>query len=149
MISSNRRRPPQQIGGAIQELLGRLDSEGHFEIVKLMRLWPEVVGDGIARRTEVTGIKFHTAVVKVSGAMWIQELNLMKPQILERLRQAVGNESVRDLRFVQGRLSRRDRARLRLAPRNVRRAIALPAIADPALRSAFESLIEAWGRSPR
>src|ERR1700730_9663236 len=149
MISSNRRRPPQQIGGAIQELLGRLDSEGHFEIVKLMRLWPEEVGDGIARRTEVTGLKFHTAVVKVSGAMWIQELNLMKPQILDRVRQVMGSDAVRDLRFVQGRLSRRERTNLRLAPRNVRRAIALPAIADPALSRACESLIEAWGRSPR
>jgi predicted nucleic acid-binding Zn ribbon protein len=58
--------------------------------VRLVRLWPEVVGEMIARRTEVTGLKFHTAVVKVSGAMWIQELNLMKRQILERLRVAMG-----------------------------------------------------------
>ena len=146
---SIRRRPPQQIGGAIQDLLARLDSEGHFEIVRLVRLWPEVVGETIARRTEVVGLKFHSAVVKVSGAMWIQELNLMKPQILDRLRVALGNDAVRDLRFVQGRLSRRERPKLHSVPRNVRKAIALPQVKDPALRDAFESLIEAWGRSPR
>ena len=146
---SRQRRPPQQIGGAIQELLARLDSEGHFEIVKLVRVWPEVVGEAIARRTEVVGLKFHSAVVKVSGAMWIQELNLMKPQILGRLRDAIGNDAVRDVRFVQGRLSRRERPKLRAVSRNVRKAIALPEVTDPALRSAFESLIEAWGRSPR
>ena len=148
-IASSRRRPPQQIGGAIQELLARFDSDGRFEIVRLIRVWPDVVGEAIARRTEITGLKFHTAVVKVSGAMWIQELNLMKPQILDRLRQQIDGDAVRDLRFVQGRLSRRERPRLRAVPRNTRHSIELPGLADPDLRRAFESLIEAWGRSPR
>ena len=138
-----RRISPQQIGGALQEILSRLDSEGHFEIVRLMRLWPGVVGELIARRTEVNGLKFHTAVVKVSGAMWIQELNLMKPQILARLREAMGNDAVRDLRFVSGRLSRRQRPKLRSVPRETRRSIELPELKDPELRRAFESLIRA------
>jgi predicted nucleic acid-binding Zn ribbon protein len=144
-----RRKYPQQIGGALQAILARIDHEGHFEIVRLVRLWPGVVGELIARRTEVTGLKFHTAVVKVSGAMWIQELNLMKPQILERLRAAMGNDAVRDLRFVSGRLSRRDRPKLRSVPRETRRSIELPELKDPELRAAFERLIEAWGRSAR
>jgi predicted nucleic acid-binding Zn ribbon protein len=149
MAARGRRRYPQQIGGALQSILARIDREGHFEIVRLVRLWPEVVGDAIARRTEVTGLKFHTAVVKVSGAMWIQELNLMKPQILERLRTTMGNDAVRDLRFVSGRLSRRERPKLRSVPRETRRSIDLPELKDPELRRAMESLIEAWGRSSR
>jgi predicted nucleic acid-binding Zn ribbon protein len=149
MAARGRRKSPQQIGGALQEILSRLDTEGHFEIVRLMRLWPGVVGEMIARRTEVNGLKFHTAVVKVSGAMWIQELNLMKPQILARLREAMGNDAVRDLRFVSGRLSRRERPKLRSVPRETRRSIELPELKDPELRRAFESLIEAWGRSAR
>jgi predicted nucleic acid-binding Zn ribbon protein len=149
MMARGRRISPQQIGGALQEILSRLDTEGHFEIVRLMRLWPGVVGELIARRTEVNGLKFHTAVVKVSGAMWIQELNLMKPQILARLRDAMGNDAVRDLRFVSGRLSRRERPKLRSVARETRRSIELPELKDPELRRAFESLIEAWGRSSR
>ena len=144
-----RRKYPQQIGGTLQDVLSRLDHEGHFEIVRLVRFWPDVVGEMIARRTEIVGLKFHTAVVKVSGAMWIQELNLMKPQILERVRARMGNDTVRDLRFVSGRLSRRERPKLRSVPRETRRSIELPDLKDPELRRAFESLIEAWGRSSR
>jgi predicted nucleic acid-binding Zn ribbon protein len=144
-----RRKYPQQIGGPLQEILARLDTEGHFEIVRLMRLWPDAVGETIARRTQVAGLKFHVATVKVSGAMWIQELNLMKPQILSRLNDALGNDTVRDIRFVQGRLSRRERPRLRTVPRATRHAIELPELKDPELRRAFESLIEAWGRASR
>jgi predicted nucleic acid-binding Zn ribbon protein len=140
---------PQQIGGALHGILAHFDTGGRFELVRLMRVWPETVGDAIARRTEVTSVKFHTAVIKVSGAMWIQELGLMKPQILGRLREALGDDSVREIRFVQGRLSRRETPRLRVVPRAPRHAIDLPELKDPELRRAFANLIEAWGRASR
>ena len=148
-MARGRRKYPQQIGGALQDILARIDHDGHFEIVRLVRLWPDVVGEPIARRTEVTGLKFHTAVVKVSGAMWIQELNLMKSQILARVTEHLGDDAVRELRFVQGRLSRRERPKLRTVPRVTRHSIELPEMKDPELRAAFERLIEAWGRAPR
>ena len=88
----------------MQPLIDRLDSEGHFAIVRLAKAWPDIVGETIARRTEIVSLKFHTAVVKVSGAMWIQELNLMKAQILERVSERIGDDAVRELRFVHGRL---------------------------------------------
>jgi predicted nucleic acid-binding Zn ribbon protein len=144
-----RRKFFQQIGGTIQDLLANLDTGGHFELVRLIRLWPQVVGDTIARRTQVSSLKFHTAVVKVSTAMWIQELNLMRPQILSRLNAAMRNDAVREIRFVQGRLGRRERKHLRSVGRGARRPIQLPELQDPELRQAFESLIEAWGRAPR
>ena len=144
-----RRRFPVQIGGAIQDLLSRLGRGEDFEIVRLVRVWSAAVGEAIARRTEVTSLKFHTAVVKVSGAMWIQELNLMKTQILARLREALNDDSVRDIRFVKGTLSRRERPKLRAVPRATRHFVEFPELKDPELRRAFEDLIEAWGRASR
>ncbi|HEX4209044.1 MAG TPA: DUF721 domain-containing protein [Candidatus Binataceae bacterium] len=144
-----KRTYPQQVGGALHGILAQLDSGGRFELVRLIRIWPETVGEAIARRTEIASIKFHTAVVKVSGAMWIHELGLMKPQILGRVREALGDDSVRDLRFVMGKLSRREGPRLRVVPRAPRHAIELPELKDPELRRAFASLIEAWGRASR
>jgi predicted nucleic acid-binding Zn ribbon protein len=146
---SRRYKAPERISNALQPILERIDREGAFGIVRLVKAWPEVVGETIARRTEVVSLKFHTAVIKVSGAMWIQELNLMRAQILSRIKDQVGDDVVRDLRFVQGRLSRKDRTRLRSVPRATRRAIDLPELKDPELRAAFDRLIEAWGRAPR
>ena len=146
---AGRYRPPERIASALQPILDRLDAGGHFGIVRLIKTWPEVVGETIARRTEVQSLKFHTAVVKVSGAMWIQELNLMKMQILGRLRDVLNDDTVRDLRFVKGTLSRRERPRLRAVPRATRHFVELPELKDPELRKAFEDLIEAWGRASR
>ena len=141
---------PEPIASTLGSIIDRLDAEGHFAIVRLVQAWPEIVGEAIARRTEIVELKFHVALVNVSGAMWIQELNLLKPEILERLRARIGADAVRELRFVQGRLSRRaPRVALRNVARAPRRAIELPELHDPELRQAFESLIEAWGRAPR
>jgi len=143
------RKSPERIRGTLLSIVDKLDAEGHFDILRLVKAWPEVVGETIARRTEVAGLKFHVAIIKVSSAMWIQELSLMKPQIRDRLSAALGNDSVRDIRFVRGALSRRERPRLRSVPRHTRHAIQLPEIKDPELKRAFQSLIEAWGRAPR
>jgi predicted nucleic acid-binding Zn ribbon protein len=148
-MRSRRYQPPERVSSAMQPILDRIDREGAFGIVRLVKEWPEVVGETIARRTEVVSLKFHTAVVKVSGAMWIQELNLMRAQILARIKERIGDDIVRDLRFVQGRLSRKERPKLRSVPRATRHSIELPELKDPELRAAFDRLIEAWGRSPR
>jgi predicted nucleic acid-binding Zn ribbon protein len=148
-MAVRRRKFFQQIGGTIQDLLASLDTGSHFELVRLIRLWPEVVGETIARRTEVTTLKFHSAVVKVSTAMWIQELNLMRPQILSRLNAAMRNDAVRDLRFVLGKMNRHERKHLRTVGRPARKPIELPELQNPELRHVFDSLIEAWGRTVR
>jgi predicted nucleic acid-binding Zn ribbon protein len=148
-MAPRRRKFFQQIGGTIQDLLANLDTGGRFELIRLIRIWPEVVGETIARRTEVNSLKFHTAVVRVSTAMWIQELNLMRPQILSRLNTAMRSDAVREIRFVQGKLSRRERKHLHPVGRVVRKPVQLPELPDPELRRAFETLIEAWGRSSR
>jgi len=148
-MAVRRRKFFQQIGGTIQDLLANLDTGGHFELVRLIRLWPEVVGETIARRTEVAALKFHVAVVKVSTAMWIQELNLMRPQILSRVNAAMRNDAVRDIRFVLGKMNRHERRHLRTVGRAARKPIELPELQNPELRRAFDSLIEAWGRSVR
>jgi predicted nucleic acid-binding Zn ribbon protein len=139
----------QQIGGTIQDLLSNLDSGSHFELMRLMRLWPEIVGETIARKTEVSSLKFHTAVVRVSNAMWIQELNLMRTRILSRINEVMHNGAVREIRFVQGRITRPRPQRLRPVRRMLRKPVQLPDFADSRLRQAFEGLIEAWGRSER
>ncbi|HVA79189.1 MAG TPA: DUF721 domain-containing protein [Candidatus Binataceae bacterium] len=148
-MASKRSRPIVKIASALQPILDRLDIEGEYGLGRLIRAWPEIAGETIARRTEVASLRYHTAVIKVSGAMWIQELTLMKAQILARVRETVGDDIVRDLRFIAGRLSRRNPPKLRTVPRQVRYAIELPPIRNPELKQAFERLIEAWGRSER
>src|ERR1700747_3535221 len=67
------RKQPELLGETLAGVLDALDTQGQFALFRLVRVCPQVVGDAIARHTEVASLKFHTAVIKVSTAMWIQE----------------------------------------------------------------------------
>lgn len=140
---------PEQIGAALTGVLDSLDTSGQFALFRAVRIWPEVVGETIARHTEIASLKFHTLVVKVGNAMWIQELGLMRRQILAELTRRLGDGSVRELRFVKGTLSRRIVPARPKPRRGLRRSVSLPELKDPELRQIFANLIEAWGRAPR
>ncbi len=140
---------PTPIAAALEPLLERLDTGGQFTLIRLIRAWPAIAGETIARRTEVVSLRARTVVIKVSGAMWIQELQLMKSQILARVEGAIGARVIDDIHFIAGRLARRNPPRLKPVARTTRHAIDLPPVKDPELRLAFERLIESWGRAGR
>ncbi len=148
-MTQRRKSTPEPLARALGPIIDRLGSEGHFGLLRVARLWPEVVGEAIARRTELASLRFHTLLVKVSGAMWVQELSLMREQIRSRLAVRLGEDLVREIRFVRGALRRRRRPPLSPVARQARQAIELPEIKDPELKRAFDSLVEAWGRAPR
>jgi predicted nucleic acid-binding Zn ribbon protein len=62
--------------------------------------WPEVVGEMLAAKSWPDRYTRGTVWVAVQGSAWAQELRLMKPKILERLRDMSGDpEMFTDVRF--------------------------------------------------
>jgi hypothetical protein len=61
-MPTKRHKAPEPIGAALQPLLDRIDREGHFAIVRLAKAWPEIVGETIARRTEIVSLKCGKSV---------------------------------------------------------------------------------------
>src|SRR5260370_20986397 len=78
-MAVRRRRAPEPIASTLGSIIDRLDSEGHFAIVRLVQAWPEIVGAAIARRTEAIELNVHTAPGSVSGAMLLQDPNPLNP----------------------------------------------------------------------
>ena len=87
----------------------------------------------------------HSAVAEHADAPRL----VVRDEAAHAIAEQIGDDVVRELRFVQARLSRRERPKLRTVPRATRKSIELPELKDPELRKAFERLIEAWGRSSR
>jgi predicted nucleic acid-binding Zn ribbon protein len=61
--------------------------------------WSEIVGPDIANNTEP--VKFHkdVLVIKVKNSVWTQELQYMKPKLLEKIRESFPETKIRDLMF--------------------------------------------------
>jgi predicted nucleic acid-binding Zn ribbon protein len=90
------RREPRPLGPAISALAERLAPL--TVLADVQRVWPAVVGDAIAAQAEPTGERDGVLVVTCSSAVWAQELDLMGPELVDRLNTLLGAAKVRSLR---------------------------------------------------
>ena len=67
--------------------------------IKVLEIWPKVVGKNIAKKTEANHIKGGTLFVKVFNSTWRQELQFQKKEIIEMLNKEVKENIVREIKF--------------------------------------------------
>ena len=69
-------------------------------LAEVQRVWPAVVGESIAAQAEPTAERGGVLTVSCAASVWAQELDLMAPQIVARLNEALARDAVRRLRCV-------------------------------------------------
>ncbi len=97
---SKREKRTQTFGAAAERVLGRIDTSGKRYSARVVGVWNEVVGPGIARHTQ--GFAFREGkelVVFVDTPAWANELSLMSGDLMRRINSRIGEESVSSLRF--------------------------------------------------
>jgi len=62
-------------------------------------VWVETVGERVAAVAEPVSERDGTLLVGCSDPVWAQELDLMQEQLLDRLRERLGEQAPRSLRF--------------------------------------------------
>ncbi|MEA3509002.1 MAG: DUF721 domain-containing protein [candidate division NC10 bacterium] len=82
--------------------LDRLGLGGSLATVAIQRAWPEVVGEEVARRSRPDRLRNGRLQVIVSDTVWLQQLAMLKPQILARLEAHLGAAVVREIFFTVG-----------------------------------------------
>jgi predicted nucleic acid-binding Zn ribbon protein len=61
--------------------------------------WSEALGEGLAEVATPVSEKAGTLTVECKDGTWAQELDLMQEQLLQRLREALGERAPEALRF--------------------------------------------------
>lgn len=93
-----RRRAPRPLGTAISELTDRLAPKS--TLADVQRAWPDVVGAVVAREATPTAERDGVLTVTCRSSVWAQELDLMGPEIAERLNGSLGAARITSLRCV-------------------------------------------------
>jgi predicted nucleic acid-binding Zn ribbon protein len=97
-VSAHRRSPR-----SLAEAFGALTDElaPRTLLADVQRAWPATVGESIAAQAQPTAERGGVVTVACAASVWAQELDLMGPQIVARLNEALGeDERVRRLRCV-------------------------------------------------
>ncbi len=82
-----------------------LSDLGHGAVaegLRLLRVWPEAVGPEIAAHAEPAGLRDGVLEVRTDSSAWANELRMRQPEILEGLRQQLGDEAPRRIRLRVG-----------------------------------------------
>jgi hypothetical protein len=96
-----RRGPPRALGmlRAQDAITAALRFNGIADEVRANRIlteWTELVGPKIAQRTRPYGVTDRVLVIEVASSAWLQELNLLRPQIIAGLLERLGEPRLFD-----------------------------------------------------
>ena len=96
---------------------------------RLVTEWIELVGPKIAQRTRPDGVHDRILWIEVATSAWLQELNLLKPQLLGNLVERLGEPRLfDDLKFrLAGRGNKKPLVMPRARPRPVPKPLPPPA----------------------
>jgi hypothetical protein len=89
---------PVAVKDVLQDLLNPGDREALELRQRIRRVWEAVVPGAMREHARLVDLKRQELWVEVNDSIWGQELQFLKPRILEELGRTVGSGKVRDLR---------------------------------------------------
>ena len=92
-------RAPTPLRIVLAETLRALDLERPLKAASLQDLWPEVVGPEVAQRTRPGALSRGRLTVLVTDSVWLQQLTMLKPRLIEALNRRLEEPLVQDLFF--------------------------------------------------
>jgi predicted nucleic acid-binding Zn ribbon protein len=92
-----RRRAPRQAGAAFRVARDRAAPKTGLAAVQAA--WSAALGERLAAVAEPVSERAGTLTVECTDGVWAQELDLMQDQLLERLREALGERAPQALKF--------------------------------------------------
>lgn len=144
----------ERLGVVLEQSLKRFDLSSRLNEYGVWPIWNEVVGPTVARNAQPEKIRNGTLFVKVTSAVWMQQLQYMKDIILEKLNQRLGTEAVKKIFFVVGRFETGIETQDEPPPVANKAAAKeakpddefLDSVRDPEIRKAFQRLLNGYSR---
>jgi predicted nucleic acid-binding Zn ribbon protein len=88
-----------RIGAVLEGIIEGLGIKTRLEREGLVVLWGEVVGEKISHNTRAVGCRGTTLLVEVKNSAWLQELSLMKDDLLKQLNGKAGKHILDGITF--------------------------------------------------
>jgi predicted nucleic acid-binding Zn ribbon protein len=91
------RRAPRQAADAIRAARDR--AAPRTGLAAVQSAWEAAVGEQLAAAATPVSERSGTVTIECSDSVWVQELDLMQDQVLERLREELGGQAPKALKF--------------------------------------------------
>ncbi len=99
-------RPPMKmatrVGTLLNEVLGESGLGDKLSRYQAWLVWDQLVGEQIAQRARPLRIRQNVLEVQVDHPVWMQQLQMLKPKILEKINQQIPNAGITDIYLRKG-----------------------------------------------
>jgi len=92
----------QKLGNILQDILKKHNINIDSEEQRLLEIWNKAVGTQISVHTRPEKLKRNTLFVNVSSSVWMQQLHILKSEIIKKINQYLGKELVKNIHFSIG-----------------------------------------------
>lgn len=92
-------RAPARLGGLVQQVLAELGYDSQSPALQLMRGWRGLVGPEAAPHCEPWALSGAVLEIRTDSPAWSHQLQLRQAELLEALRDLLGEAAPQRLRF--------------------------------------------------
>jgi hypothetical protein len=103
-----RRGKVEKLSSTIERILNDRGWGAKLKEYRVFSLWQKAVGPGIARHAQPASIRGKRLTVMVDSSAWMQQLSLMKPEVLSRVNDRLGPDGIESITLKLGELERAD-----------------------------------------
>jgi len=105
-MNKRKSKPPEQVNAVLERVLSSLNLGLKVKQYRIWDVWNSLVGEAIARQAQPQQIRAMVLWVNVSSSTWMQQLEFMKRQIVERINERIGEKVISDIRFRIGEIAK-------------------------------------------
>lgn len=145
-----RRGKVERLSATIEKILNERGWGAKLKEYRVFGLWAKAVGPGIARHSRPASIRGRRLTVIVDSSAWMQQLSMLKPEIIAKVNDRLGPDGIEGITLKLGELEGpggppeepRPAAGPLDAAERLRIEEYLAGIADPDARAALRQVIE-------
>jgi len=95
-------KKPQLIRSVLENTLKNLEMDIPLKTYAVLGAWKEIVGATVAAHSQPRAIRNHILFIHVAHSTWMQQLQFLKPTLLEKVNHFLGEPLIQDIRFKLG-----------------------------------------------
>ena len=97
-------KKPQSIRSVLENTLKSLEIDVPLKSYSILGAWNEIVGATVAAHSQPRSIRNRILFIEVAHSTWMQQLQFLKPTLLEKVNNFLGEPLIQDIRFKLGKI---------------------------------------------
>ena len=98
-------KKPQSIRSILEKTVKTLEIDVPLKTYSILGAWKEIVGESVAGHSQPHSIRNRILLIDVTHPTWMQQLQFLKPTLLEKVNTFLGESLIQDIRFKLGKIS--------------------------------------------